>query len=81
MKIDDILALDDFKQTVDILTRDSNKERNREEYRAEYNGERTRRLTSVGYRENKQIDVYSETEVEIDKDGNEIPKKQVQKLF
>lgn len=75
MTIDEILGLDDFKKAVDILTTDTIEGRDREAYREEYNGKRERRATSVGKREDKNIDVYSETETETDADGNEVPKK------
>lgn len=70
MTIDEILQLPDFKNAVDILTKE-NKERNREEYVEEYKGKRNRRSMGVDNREDKSIDVYSETE--IDEKGN--PKK------
>lgn len=70
MTIEEILALPDFKNAVDILTKE-NKERNREEYVEEYKGRRNRRDKSVDMREDKTVDVYSETEV--DEYGN--PKK------
>lgn len=75
MTIDEILALKDFKKAVDILTKDSRSERNREEYVAEYGGSRSRRAESVDNREDKNIDVFSDTETIIDKDGEEVPKK------
>ncbi|SFK99965.1 phage portal protein, SPP1 family [Porphyromonadaceae bacterium KH3CP3RA] len=71
MTIDEILQLPDFKKAVDILTKDSKEDRNREDYVKEYKGERTRRDKGVDRREDKLIDVYSETEV----DENENPKK------
>lgn len=74
MAIDEILHLPDFKKTVDILTKDTRENRNREEYLSEYKGERTRRQNSVDNREDKQVEVFSETETEIDKNGNEVPK-------
>ena len=73
MTIDEILKLD-FKKSVDILTTDS-KQRSREEYRNEYNGERSRRSQSVDKREDKKVDVYSDTETEVDKNGEEVPKR------
>lgn len=75
MTIDEILALPDFKKAVDVLTKDTREDREREEYRQEYKGERTRRAASVDKRENKSVDIYSETETEFDNDGNEVPKK------
>lgn len=70
MTIDEILALDDFKQTVRILTTETKEARNRQEYLDEYRGKRDRREKSVDRREGKTIDVYSETMT--DKDGNPI---------
>ncbi len=77
MTIDEILALEDFKKAVDILTKDSKEDRDREDYVKEYKGERTRRDKGVDMRENKLIDVYSDTLV--DKDGN--PQKIGSKLI
>lgn len=74
MTIDEILALQDFKQAVDILTKDSKEDRNREEYLKEFKGERSRRPGSVDKREDKSVEMYSETETEIDKNGEEVPK-------
>ena len=75
MTIEEILALPDFKNAVDILTKE-NKERNREEYVEEYKGKRDRRDKSVDMREDKTVDVFSETET--DEKGN--PKKITTKL-
>lgn len=75
MTIEDILALEDKKSALDMLTRDSNAERDRESCRNEYKGDRTRREESVDNREGKEVDVFSETEIETDSEGNEIPKK------
>lgn len=74
MTIDEILALSDFKQAVEILTRDTKEDRNQEEYIGEFKGERLRRTGSVGRREDKTVEVYSDTETEFDKDGEEVPK-------
>lgn len=73
--ISKILALGDTDKIVSILCVDTKEDRNPQEYRDEYNGKRTRREESVGSREDKHIDVYSDTETETDKDGNEVPKK------
>lgn len=73
--ISTILELKDFNQVASILCVDTKKDREPKVYLDEYNGKRTRREDSVGNREDKHIDVYSETETEIDKDGNEVPKK------
>src|SRR5690554_6854792 len=74
MTIDEILALSDFKQAIEILTRDTKEDRNQEEYIGEFKGERLRRTGSVGRREDKTVEVYSDTETEFDKDGEEVPK-------
>ena len=81
MTIDEILAVPDFKKAVDVLTKDTREDREREEYRKEYKGERTRRAASVDKRENKSVDVYSETETEFDNDGNEVPKRLAQSQY
>ncbi len=75
MTIEDILALEDKKKAFDMLTRDTNETRDRESCRNEYKGDRSRREESVDNRENKEVDVFSETETETDSEGNEIPKK------
>jgi len=74
MTIDEILQLSDFKQAVGILTKDTKEDRNVEEYVKEYKGERSRRQGSVDKREDKKIEIFSDTETEIDKNGEEIPK-------
>lgn len=51
---------------IDELSVDTREGRNPAEYRAEYNGQRTRRMTSVGYREDKKYAVYSDTLFEAD---------------
>lgn len=71
MKIEDILAQADFKDVVDKLKVDTIKDRTPEEYLKEYKGERSRRTTSVDKRENKSIDIFSDSET--NKDGT--PKK------
>lgn len=75
MTIDEILKLPDFKQAVEILTKDTMQGRDRQAYYDEYKGKRERRSGSVDNREDKEVDIYSETETEIDKDGNEVPKR------
>jgi len=74
MKIDDILALPFAdvvtKLSVDSFDSEDGSERDPKSYLEEYNGRRERRSTSVGKRENKQIDVFSETEK--DAEGNAI---------
>lgn len=77
MTIDEILALPDFKKAVDILTKDSKEERNREEYIKEYKGDRSRRDKSVDNRENKTIDVYSDTEMDEDDNPKKIGTKSI----
>ena len=74
MTIDEILQLQDFDKAVEILTKED-KERDREAYREEYKGKRERRPESVDNREDKTIDVFSETETEVDENGNETPKR------
>jgi hypothetical protein len=74
MTINEILALDDFGKAVDILTKDT-QERDRQAYRYEYKGKRNRRPESVDNRKDKHITIYSETEFEIDDNGEEAPKK------
>ena len=54
---------------IDELSVDTREGRRPAEYKTEYNGQRTRRRTSVGYREDKHLEVYSET---LDKDGKPI---------
>ncbi len=75
MTIEDILALEDKKKAFDILTRDTNQERDRQACRDEYKGDRMRRDDSVDYREGKEVDVFSETETVTDSNGEETPKK------
>lgn len=70
-----ILQEPDFKKVVDTLCQDTIEGREQEAYLKEYKGERTRRSTSVGNREDKTIDTYSDTEFEEDADGNQTPKK------
>ena len=74
MTIDEILLLPDFKQVVGILTKETKEDRNREEYLKEFKGDRSRRGGGVDRRENKTVEVFSETETEIDKNGDEVPK-------
>lgn len=76
MKIEDILALEDFEKVVSLLCIDtysqemmmidSSYSRDIDDYIKEYNGERQRRSTSVGKRENKSVDIYSDTETNSD---------------
>lgn len=73
MTIDEILLLES-KQIVEILAKDTREDRNREEYLEEYKGERKRRPGSVGMREDKSVEIFSDTETEIDKNGEEVPK-------
>lgn len=70
MTIDEILALPDFKKAVDILTTDSKPDRDRQSYVDEYKGKRERREKGVDRREDKFVDVYSDTL--LDKDGNPV---------
>lgn len=75
MKIDDILTLP-FSDVISRLCVDSFQsrgevtERDPKSYLEEYNGKRVRRTTSVDKRENKEVDVFSETEK--DAEGNAI---------
>lgn len=73
--ISEILAQEDFGKIVSDLCVDTIEDRDPREYMEEYNGDRTRRPTSVGRRENKKIAVYSDTETEVDNDGKELPKR------
>ncbi|MGL4519320.1 MAG: phage portal protein [Phocaeicola sp.] len=74
--IDEILAQDDFGKVVSDLCVDTIDDRSPREYLEEYNGDRTRRITSVGFRENKKVAVYSETETEVDPStGENVPKR------
>ena len=59
--INDILANEDFGQVVSSLCVDTIEYREPREYYKEYHGERSRRKTSVGWREPKRLAVYSET--------------------
>ncbi|MEG1749943.1 MAG: phage portal protein [Tannerellaceae bacterium] len=70
-----ILQEPDFKKVAETLCQDTIEGREQEVYLKEYNGDRTRREASVGNREDKQIDVYSDTESEIDENGKERAKK------
>ena len=70
MTINEILALPDFKQAVEILTKDSKSDRDRQAYVDEYKGKRDHRDKSVDKREGKFVDVYSETLV--DKNNNPV---------
>lgn len=70
MTIEDILGLKPVK-AIEILCKDTKSGRNPAEYLKEYKGERKRRKTSVGFREDKEITIYSDTL----KDENGNPKK------
>ncbi|MDD2954550.1 MAG: phage portal protein, partial [Parabacteroides sp.] len=70
-----ILQEPDFKKVADTLCQDTIEGREPETYLKEYKGERTRRETSVGNREDKSIDIYSDTEFEENEDGDKVPKK------
>lgn len=59
--ISKILANDDFGQVVSSLCVDVIENREPREYYNEYHGERSRRKTSVGWREPKRLAVYSDT--------------------
>lgn len=63
-----ILAQEDFSQVVNDLCVDTKEGRNPIEYKEEYDGERRRRKTSVGWREPKHLEVYSDNLT--DKNGN-----------
>jgi SPP1 family phage portal protein len=63
-----ILENEDFNQVVTELCVDTIEGREPREYLDEYKGERTRRTTSVGWREPKKMEVFSDTLT--DKDGN-----------
>lgn len=70
-----ILQGEDFSQVVAKLCIDTKEDRTPQEYLEEYKGKRSRRPESVDNREDKTIDVYSDTETEINADGEEVPKK------
>lgn len=59
--INEILATEDFSHVVNTLCVDSIEDRDTREYYNEYHGERRRRKTSVGWREPKRLEVYSDT--------------------
>ncbi len=59
--IKEILSNNDFDQAVSTLCVDEIEDRDTREYYNEYNGERRRRKTSVGWREPKRLEVYSDT--------------------
>lgn len=73
--IKEILNQDDFGKIVTDLCVDTIEDRDSREYLKEYNGERSRRKTSVGFRESKKIAVYSDTETEVTKEGEVVPKR------
>ena len=66
----DILQNENFGQVVQTLCVDTIEGRAPREYLEEFNGERKRRKTSVGWREPKRLEVYSESLV--DDDGNPV---------
>ena len=68
--ISEILANEDFGQVVSTLCIDTIEYREPREYYREYHGERRRRKTSVGWREPKRLEVYSDTLV--DKNGEPV---------
>lgn len=59
--INEILSDNDFGHVVNTLCVDSIEGRTPREYYDEYHGERKRRKTSVGWREPKRLEVYSDT--------------------
>lgn len=59
--INEILLESDFGHVVNTLCVDTMEGRARREYYDEYHGERRRRKTSVGWREPKRLEVYSDT--------------------
>lgn len=59
--INEILLDDDFGHVVNTLCVDTIEGREPREYYNEYHGERKRRKTSVGWREPKRLEVYSDT--------------------
>lgn len=67
---------DNFDEVVSKLCVDTKDDRDPQAYLDEYKGQRTRREESVDNREDKKIDVYSDTETVKDEvTGEEIPKK------
>ncbi len=59
--INEILINEDFSQVVNTLCVDTIEGRTPREYYDEYHGDRRRRKTSVGWREPKRLEVYSDT--------------------
>lgn len=57
-----------------LVEPDPDVERDQEGNRNEYNNDRTKRTTAVGNKKNFEKAQYSETETEIDSNGNEVPK-------
>jgi len=51
---------EDLKKLIGILSKDTREDRETDEYIQEYKGERTRRPKSVGNRQNKTVDIFSE---------------------
>lgn len=79
--ISEILVQYDFGKIVSDLCVDTIEDRESREYLEEYDGERKRRHTSVGFREPKKIEVYSDTEIELDTVTGEMkPKKLEDKI-
>lgn len=62
---------ENIAKLIELLSKDTREDRNTAEYIEEYEGERTRRPKSVGKRENKTVDVYTEntTTGEVTKSG------------
>lgn len=56
-----ILENENFGQIVNDLSVDTIEGRNPAEYKEEYDGDRRRRKASVGWREPKRLEVYSDT--------------------
>lgn len=59
--INEILTNKDFSQVVNTLCVDTIEDREAREYYNEYHGDRRRWKTSVGWREPKRLEVYSDT--------------------
>lgn len=61
---------DDFGQVISKLSVDTIENRDPAEYKREFNGERKRRKQSVGWREPKRLEVYSD--ILVDSKGNPV---------
>lgn len=63
---------ENIAKLIELLSKDTREDRNTTEYIEEYEGERTRRSKSVGKRENKTVDVYTENAAtgEVTKSGS-----------